>query len=518
MARTVIVLLAGALAVGPGPASARDPSLAEAEATQLLEEGRFLESLAAFEELTAEANPVPWRAKGYVRMGGILALFLDKNDEAEGMLRKAIALDPRGPIGADAYFRLGMILHEQGRYAEAAEAFEAFLAIDATSVNGPTAEFLLGQCRRLAERFPTPPPPPPVSNEVRLTDDRVRVAIAKDEPSLTLGCAGPWSCEASARQRRDLDPSTLTVRAEGLGMRVGPWSSDSDDLTFSPLGPQPLDVNGMRIPGTLRVVATRGRLMAINVVELEDYVRGVVPKEMPPSWPPRALEAQAVIARTYAVYHKLRRRDYPFDLLSTISSQVYGGATWDPRADSAVARTRGRILLYQCQPALTLFHASSGGHTESLERVWGSALPYLVAKEDPYSPPQEWTLTLTTEEVARSLSSCGENAQGLKRIEFVDKGPSGRFARVRIVRSHGEALVRSDRFRGCLGPGTMKSTRVRVWTKGGTMVLEGTGFGHGVGLSQWGARGMAERGASMEEILAFYYPGTTLGRLVTGRG
>lgn len=501
------------------PSWARDPNLVDREASELLEDGRFLEAMAAFEELTAETNPLPWRAKGHARMGGIMALFLDQMADAERALRRAVALDPKGPIGADAHFQLGMILHEQERYAEAAEEFEAFLSLDAVSVNGPTAEFLLSQCRRLAGRAPpAPKPEPPPSDGFRLSDDTIRVAILKNVGSVVLGCAGPWMCGESPRDSRTLERGKVTVTGEGDELTVGTWRSKAAALTFAASGNELIDVNGMPVPGTVRISATKGKLLVVNVLGIEDYVRGVVPKEMPASWPGSALEAQAVCARTYAVYHKLRRRDYDFDLLSTVSSQVYGGAARDARADSAVARTSGRILLYKGEPALTLFHSSSGGHTEDMDRVWGSGLPYLTAREDPYSPPNEWKLTLRNDETARLLSACGENTTTLRRIEFLNKDPSGRYQQVRIVRADGESVLRSDRFRGCIGPGTMKSTRVTVSAKGDVVALEGTGFGHGVGLSQWGARGMASKGAKVEEILAFYYPGATLGRMVVQRG
>jgi len=302
------------------------------------------------------------------------------------------------------------------------------------------------------------------------------------------------------------------VTYRGDELVVGSWKSSASHLTFASSGEDLLDVNGMRIPGVVRVVGAKGKLLVVNILGIEEYLRGVVPKEMPASWPGSALEAQAVCARTYAVYHKLRRRDYEFDLLSTVASQVYGGAEHDARADSAIARTRRRIVLFKGEPALTLFHSSSGGHTEDMDRVWGSGLPYLVAHEDPHSPANEWKLSFSKDDVSRSLSACGEVSKGIRTIEFVDKDASGRYERVKVIRSDGEALIRSDRFRGCIGAGTMKSTRIGVSAKGNTFTLVGTGFGHGVGLSQWGARGMAAKGATVEGIIEFYYPGTTLGR------
>ncbi|MBN1424182.1 SpoIID/LytB domain-containing protein [Candidatus Fermentibacteria bacterium] len=500
-------------------AGARDPTAVDREATELLDDGRFLEAMAAFDELTAEAHPAPWRAKGYARMGGIMALFLGQNADAERALQKAIGLDPKGPIGADAHFQLAMILHEQERYREAADQFEAFLAIDAGSMNGPTAEFLLGQCRRLANVAVSVSEPALVPTDVfHLRDGTIRVAVVRNADQVILGCTGPWAATVSRRDIRDLHPGPLTLNAKDTEV-IGLREPVSTSPVFSPTGADMVTVNGVRFSGVLRVLAAKGKLTVVNIVDMEDYLRGVVPREMPASWPAKALEAQAVCARTYAVYHKVRRRDHDFDLLATVASQVYGGVDGqDARSDSAVTRTRGRILLYEGEPALTLFHSSSGGHTEDMEKVWGSGVPYLVAQEDRHSPASAWKLSLSKDDIARALSSCGEDIKGLRTVEFVDKDASGRYQRVKIVRTDGAVFLKSDRFRGCVGAGAMKSTRLGMTTKGDTFVLEGTGFGHGVGLSQWGARDMAAHGIDASAILAFYYPGSVLGRLEIAGG
>lgn len=491
--------------------------LIHGEASILLEEGRFLEALTAYEQLTDEAFPIQWQASAHLKMGGILLLFLDDYENGEAHLKKAVALDPDGPLGARAFFKLGMLYHEQQRYGEAAVAFERSIELEPGGVNTPTAEFLRDQCRRLS-RLPAPLVEPEAveRNELPVRSTLVRVAVAKGHARLRLSCQGMWAAaKDGSRKAQELQAGTVTVDGASSCIQIDGKATDASELEFRPLGDARLSFDGVSFPGRLRILHSRGNLLVINVVDLEQYLRGVVPKEMPASWPEEALAAQAICARTYAMYQKARRTDYQYDLLSTVSSQVYGGAdAWHSRTDEAVRKTKGRVLLYQGALALTLFHSSSGGHTEDMENVWGAGLPYLKGRKDPYSPSKPWEYSIRLKELESILRKRGATVEKLKRVVFLDKGVSGRFKTVRVEGRQGTTDLRGDRFRGFVGPGKMKSTKVRPTMSRSGLQLEGVGFGHGVGLSQWGARAMAQQGSFAEEIVAFYYPETRLGVLV----
>jgi stage II sporulation protein D len=500
----------------PGVCFSLNPVLLEHDASQLLEDGRFLDALSIYEELTDSSLPVPWRARGYLQIGGIRSLFLDDLVGAEAALKEAVRLDPLGPMGARAHFKLGMIYHEQSRYEEAAGEFDRHLELDPGSVNAPTAEFLAGQCRRLIGSLPVVEKPDlEQQSTYKALTTEIRVAVVRDTRSVSIGCKGSWrALRAESDDAVEMSRGDYVVVREGDVLRVTGRDLRSDEFRFVPDGDDPLEVNSVPLVGHVQVCINGQDALAINRVDIEEYLRGVVPKEMPASWSSAALEAQAICARTYAIYQISKRRDYSFDVLSTVESQVYGGeSARHPWSDGAVAATRGKILLYDGEPALALFHSSSGGFTEDMEDVWGSGLPYLKATPDPHSPAMDWDLSISLKEIERALERHNVNVGTLKKIRFEDPSESGRFRYIRLEGSTDTALVRSNRFRLCVGSGSMRSTRLRDRWSRGKLVLAGTGFGHGVGMSQWGAKAMAVEGASAEEILKFYYPGTVLGEL-----
>jgi stage II sporulation protein D len=509
------------LLILPGVCFSRNPVALDREASRLLEDGRFLDALSIYEELTDPALPIPWRARGYVQTGGILSLFLDDLAGAEDALIEAAELDPTGSIGARAHFKLGMMYHEQSRYAEAADQFDRHLQLEPGGVNAPTAEFLARRCRHLIGTLPVvekPEPEQPEFEEQRVYEAvtrEIRVAVVRGTRSIAVGCEGAWKALLVDRDEGvEMPQGAVTVLREGHGLKVKGKDLWDTEFRFIPLSDDPVEVNGVPLAGEVLICPDGRDALAINKVDIEEYLRGVVPKEMPASWSSAALEAQAICARTYAVYQISKRREYAFDVLSTVESQVYGGASArHPRSDAAIADTRGGILLFAGEPALALFHSSSGGFTEDMEAVWGSSLPYLKAKSDPHSPSMEWDYSVSLKDVGSALERHGISVGKLKRIQFEDFTESGRYEVVRLEGSKDTATVRSNRFRLCVGSGTMKSTRIHDRSSKGRLALVGTGFGHGVGMSQWGAKAMAAKGASAAEILAFYYPGTVVGEL-----
>ncbi|WP_024118682.1 SpoIID/LytB domain-containing protein [Thermus thermophilus] len=249
-----------------------------------------------------------------------------------------------------------------------------------------------------------------------------------------------------------------------------------------------------------------GRLLLVNVLPLEDYLLGVLPAEMPASFPEEALKAQAVLARTFAV-----RRLNPlasYDLCATEACQVYLGLSAEtPRHERAVRATEGRVLSYAGQVASALYHADSGGMTAGSEEVFQKALPYLRPRPDPYAkgPKSVWQQAVRPEEAARALRALGYAPRGDDPPQVLEKSPSGRAWRVRLlgVEVRGPEAQRLLRLMGL--PSAMAEFQ-------GWLAL-GRGAGHGVGLSQWGAKGMAERGYGYREILGHYFPGTLLSPL-----
>ncbi len=250
--------------------------------------------------------------------------------------------------------------------------------------------------------------------------------------------------------------------------------------------------------GRLRLVVRENKILPLNIVDIEDYLRGVVGEEMPYYWPEEALKAQSVVSRTYALYHLRHYR--PYDLSSTILHQKYGGIKSERETiNRAVAKTRGEVLVRNGELIFSPFHACSGGFTEWGKEVWEKAPSYLIGVPDPFcenSPYSYWTYRITRRRLGEMLGV------RVKRVEIVEYTPSGRVRKIKI----GDRILRGEELRKILGYSHLRSTLFRVIEGRWWIKFVGKGWGHGVGLCQWGARKMAEKGFSYQDILKFYFP------------
>ncbi|WP_309742954.1 SpoIID/LytB domain-containing protein [Chamaesiphon sp. OTE_20_metabat_361] len=259
--------------------------------------------------------------------------------------------------------------------------------------------------------------------------------------------------------------------------------------------------------GTVRVIATKNRLLAINHVDLEQYLSSVLGAEMSPTFPAEALKAQAVAARTYALYRSQSTSNKAFDLDSTQASQVYPGLSGESEpTQAAVNATLGQIMTYQGKPILAAFHSSSGGHTENVEDIWSARLPYLrgVPDYDLGSPGYEWTQTFTTAQLSQSLK-----VQQLRSIAPDRTTPYGSVVSLNISGNTTKILPGSQ-LRTAL---KLRSLRFTISPTPTGFLFTGRGYGHGLGMSQWGAYYLAEQGQKYSSILAHYYQGVELSKV-----
>ncbi len=345
----------------------------------------------------------------------------------------------------------------------------------------------------------------------------VRVGLLLGQEAVALGAEAPVDATDAESGRRDtLEGGRIDVRAGSQGVEVGAMAFGA----VVRLQPRSgfLQVNGRPYRGLIEIRRTaQGRLTIINELDLEEYLYGVVRSEMDPRWPPEALRAQAIAARSLAAQSAGRFAAEGYDVRSTTDSQVYGGvAAEDPRATTAVDATRGLVMIYEGRPAFAAYHTDSGGATESSEYVWGSVIPHLRGVADPYSKDavnHEWVLRLDLAAIEAALQRAGRPVRGLQRLEITGTSPSGRVMTLRLIAATGPIEMKGADFRAAIGVNTLRSTLfvVRLLPGVASVELVGRGSGHGVGMSQWGARGLALAGRGYTEILRYYYTGVTIG-------
>jgi len=340
----------------------------------------------------------------------------------------------------------------------------------------------------------------------------LRVLLAKGE-GFTVGLLGPhdvWTLEGKRFSNQDGATYRVRLGRDGVlvdGRALGPL------VSFVPKGGF-FTLNGRRYPGFLRILQEAKTLYAVNVVGLADYLAGVLPGEMPASFPLEALKAQAVLARTYAM--RALGRGAIYDLCATTACQVYLGlAKVQPSYRAAIQSTAGMVLAYRGGLVRAVYHADSGGKTASALEVWGQAFPYLVVRDDPYTPGRWWQKTLDPERVAGALARLGLRVGRVASMRVTGRTASGRVGTLVVKGSQGEVRLRAPQVTGFLRGLGLPSTL--AWVEGG-LRFKGRGTGHGVGMSQWGAKGLAERGWNYREILGYYYPGTVLAPYVLEAG
>ncbi len=274
-----------------------------------------------------------------------------------------------------------------------------------------------------------------------------------------------------------------------------------------------LTVNGTPYRGSLEIHNILGVLNVINIVSMNDYLKGVVPAEMPVSWPMEALKAQAVAARTFC-YSRLGSGDRAlYNLDSTTRSQVYRGrAVENVNSSRAVDDTDGIIITCDERPVVAYFHSTCGGRTADGEDVWpGTCVPYLKSRECGWcreSSHYSWETELSAEEIEKAVRT---KYRGVKKISGVAfSRHRGRVTEVKITYENGSIKLNGNEFRLMFSPMTVKSLYFSSAKKGKKIVLTGHGWGHGAGMCQWGARGMALDGKNFSQILSAYYTGIKL--------
>ncbi|MCE5284907.1 MAG: SpoIID/LytB domain-containing protein [Pelosinus sp.] len=379
-------------------------------------------------------------------------------------------------------------------------------------------------------------------------------------------------CTAQERVIIAVKPEGMTVNGSVvLSARLSISPKDKDEK-------QAIEVNKRHYRGTIEIFRTTAKqgITAINILPLEWYLYGTASKEIPVDWPLEAIKAQAVAARTYAIHNLGKHRAEGFDVCATTDCQVYGGKEEEAAAVlRAVDQTFGQVITYHGQTIDAFYHSSGGLYTEDSENVWGKYVPYLRGVEDytENTSHYQWEKTITAKELELYLHKAGHAIGTLKAIGLSPlqtapmsaegRGTSGRVKTIQFIGSTGSVDLTGNQFRNMLGlastlfdvkmqtpgpkdivvdfsetgglgsktialnvpPDSRKSflcdkdnLRHLTGLPGEVLVFSGYGYGHGLGLSQWGAKVMAEKAMPGDttyfiKILQHYYQGVQVKKM-----
>jgi len=344
----------------------------------------------------------------------------------------------------------------------------------------------------------------------------MRVAIAQGDEAITVGSSsmGVISDGTGKALYQLPELQGITIKADGNGVDLTNGQetlSESNAFWLEPSEDGYVWIGEKWYRGRVMVTLEDGDLTAVNCVDLEDYLYSVVGSEMPTSWPQAALQSQAVAARSYALYKRSRSNNPLYDVDATTTFQVYKGLEQEhPNTLAAVDATTDQVVTYNGQVIEAIFHSSSGGFTENANEVWSSDVPYLRGVEDfdHSSPVFAWEETFSLQEFSDKIGDVGT----VRSIGAPQLSSGGRVANISIAGDRGSKTLRGRDVRSAL---RLRSTRFNIDLNAAsnTVTITGSGFGHGVGMSQWGARRLAEEGWSFEQILQHYYQSTVVAQL-----
>jgi len=336
----------------------------------------------------------------------------------------------------------------------------------------------------------------------------IRVLIVNKVDTITFKVEGKYKM---------LESGTKTVIKEGMYLHEERLkSSDISDqgIEIVGSGKSYIYINGRPFRGDIRILKEENKIMVVNEIDVEDYLMGVLYHEMAHYWPVEALKAQAIAARTYAIYQKVISKKRYYDVTSDVYSQVYGGRrseTW--RTSRVINQTRRLVMLYNGKLFPAYYHATCGGRTTDAVNLWGIDIEPLKGRECGFcnfSPHFRWKKELALDTISERLREAGYDIKDIVSIDIIKRDESGRILELELKGKDGSIRLDGNRFRLIIGPNLIKSTNFEIDFRSRFVTFYGKGWGHGVGMCQWGAYGMARKGYKAEEILKYYYPGVEI--------
>ncbi len=507
------------------------------EGHYLIEVGKYLDSLESYDAAFVMSSRNKTITDALLAKASLLAIYLDAPNQALLIYQD---IEQNYPVKAEtAIYKQGLLLFEMNRFEEAeyvlnrsvthfpkgkfrfqAEAVLKKIPVQADKkppVQKPVVK--PGPEERPVVKLPDPHvEKPPVTVKLSQTPRmRVKLSIQRNHLRINASvgsqvCAEKFGCGEK-----------FSVKASGSDIILDGKALEVWELVFDSNAPLEIIAGSSKkkVRGEAKVRVEGGKLRVINELNIEDYLMSVVPNESRASWPMETLKAQAVAARTYAFYLNQHRQNKRYDLRDDPRSQCYGGVdTEHERSSKAVQDTEGVIMIHKGRPVFAEYSSNSGGHTADVRTLFNDrSKPYLAGKNDPLSlgatdGTANWSEQFTISEIESALRRATPvRCKGLEAVKIIKRGPSGRVMKIRFDCDNGSHFIRDTktvrRFL-CSKKGLrLKEILVDIQKTGeNTYYIEGHGWGHGRGLSQWGANFMGKNGSVYQDVLTFYYTNT----------
>ncbi len=347
----------------------------------------------------------------------------------------------------------------------------------------------------------------------------LRVLLLNDKREAQLAISGCYQITGSLTniidQGQGLQKSTISVSNGNIN--IGNKHYNNSELRITSQRDGEIELNNVRYRGEIRILQQfNNKFAVIEEIDLESFIAGVLGSEMPPSWNEEALRAQAVAARTYAMYKKKVRRDdiYHLDMLELAYKGVAGETV---RLNKIVQETRGVVMVYNWNIFPAYFHSTCGGHTEDSSHVFGKeSIPPLSGVVCNYcnnSKHSYWSADISKTAIEKKLREANVHVSNISTIKIINPGAGDHGSKVEITSANGSKEMNANDFRLLVGPNYLFSTAFSSRNNGKSITFSGKGWGHGVGLCQYGAQTMAQKGFKWTAILKHYYPKIELVRV-----
>jgi stage II sporulation protein D len=359
---------------------------------------------------------------------------------------------------------------------------------------------------------------PPAHTLLADNQKKIRVSVLENIDSIELSIRDGYEIRVLGENKL-LDKGgtffnkKIVLVSKGIAFRGKVFSCNA--ISIKALKEPSIYLNRRLYRGSLEIIKTKqSGLIAVNIVDLEDYLKGVLYHEVSHRWPIEAIKAQAIASRTYALYQAQENSHRHYHLYSDIGSQVYNGVYAERfRTNKAVDDTRGRVLLWKGSIVPAFFHACCAGATENSGSLWKVDIPPLKGVKCPYchkSPYFYWNYDIGLDAFREKLRKANYVTGPAESIEILKKNNSGRVESIVVKTDKTSYVIKAKDLRNLIGPGFIRSTNFEVRIENKKVCFQGKGWGHGVGMCQWGAFAMAKKKKSAEDILSFYYPGADI--------